>query len=137
MNMKVIICLDDHDGLLFNNRRQSLDREIHRDMVKYTASSILWMNEYTHKSFAALSVKCCVDNHFWELAKEDEFCFVEDGTIEPNLHRISEIVIYRWNRVYPSDVKFSTNALANWHLVGSFSFPGHSHELITREVYRR
>lgn len=135
--MKVMICLDDHNGLLFNKRRQSLDRKVHQDMVSYVGSKVLWMNAYSYKSFAEASDNCRVDDNYWEMAKEEDFCFAEDGTIESNLHRISEIVIYRWNRVYPSDVKFRIDMLKDWNLIETVSFAGNSHEQITREVYRR
>ena len=32
--MKIIACLDDNNGLLFNNRRQSRDRVVIEDILK-------------------------------------------------------------------------------------------------------
>ena len=135
--MRVMICLDDRNGLLFHNRRQSLDREIHRDMVQYATPGDLWMKSYSYKGFTAISEKCHADDDFYSLAKDDDSCFVEDSSILSNLQRFNEIVIYRWNRIYPADVQFPIETLRNWNLVEKVDFSGYSHERITREVYRK
>ena len=33
-SMKVIVCVDDNNGMMFNNRRQSRDRILIEDVVK-------------------------------------------------------------------------------------------------------
>lgn len=135
--MKIIMCLDNNNGILFNHRRQSKDCEVHRDMVAYAGNANLWMSEYSYKSFTVFYENCHVDDHFWELAHEGDLCFIEDGLAPSNIQRISEIIVYRWNRVYPSDVKFPQELLSEWKLVDCVNFSGRSHERITREVYRK
>ena len=135
--MRIIICLDDRDGFLFNNRRQSMDRMVHRDMVEYVSQNRLWMSNYSYKNFTVASENCHANDAYADLMQSNDYCFAEDRFILDNLQRADEIIIYRWDRTYPSDVKFSAEILENWNLVEKFDFSGYSHEKITREVYRR
>ena len=70
-------------------------------------------------------------------AGEDDFCFLED--ISPAAHRgrIGSIVIYRWNRHYPSDLRIEGDLLDGWAAVERMDFEGNSHEKITREIFER
>ena len=43
--MKLIICVDDNNGMMFNRRRQSKDREVRHDILAYTMPERIWMNE--------------------------------------------------------------------------------------------
>ena len=49
--------------------------------------------------------------------------------------QIEQFIIYRWNRVYPTDV--SVEIGTEWKLTETEEFPGFSHEKITKEVYCR
>ena len=49
--MKLIVCLDNKNGLCFNKRRQSQDRRL-RDFIKaMTKDSKLYMNFYTYELY--------------------------------------------------------------------------------------
>lgn len=135
--MKIIVCLDDKNGISFNNRRQSQDREVYRDMISLVGIDNLWMSSYSYKNLPSPPENCHVDDNYWEAAMENDFCFVEDKSILSNFQCASDIIIYRWNRVYPADVKLPVDALTGWDLVERVNFPGFSHDLITREVYHR
>ena len=52
------------------------------------------------------------------------------------LAEAEEVVLYHWNRTYPSDRRFPL-PLAGWTLARREEFSGSSHEKITKEVYRR
>ena len=69
-------------------------------------------------------------------AKEGEFCFVENQPLIGYEDKIEEIVVYGWNRVYPSDKQFDIS-LVNWKVVAEEAFAGYSHEKITKRIYRR
>jgi len=46
--------------------------------------------------------------------------------------------LFRWNRIYPSDVKFPIKLdQGQWHRVSTEDFLGSSHEKITMEVYAK
>ena len=50
---------------------------------------------------------------------------------------IGTLVIYRWNELYPSDVKFDLDVVAaGFKLVESYDFKGSSHDRITKEIYK-
>ena len=64
------------------------------------------------------------------------YCFVENVDVTPVSDRVEKIIIFRWNRRYPADVRFPVALFSNrWKLVGTEDFMGNSHERITQEVY--
>ena len=78
-----------------------------------------------------------MDDLFLEYTTADDTCFVEDLAFTEYLPLVSSITIYRWNRHYPSDVKFPQQLLDEWKWIQSTDFPGNSHEKITQERYIR
>ena len=133
--MKIIVCLDEQNGMLFLGRRQSQDSVLRAHMLAYTGGSALWMNAYSAKQFSELPDGIRVDEAFLEKAGEDDFCFVEDPSGLRG-KQADRLIIYRWNRRYPSDVKFPMEAFApRMRLHSSCEFVGSSHECITQEVY--
>lgn len=54
----------------------------------------------------------------------------------PYSDRITEVVVYRWNRSYPGDFHLDLD-LNQWRLVQTTEFAGYSHEKITKEIYRK
>lgn len=132
--MIIIVCLDDRSGMLFLKRRQSQDSALRQKLLARTAGSVLWMNRYSAGQFTEGTFR--VDEQFLEKAGAGEYCFVENVDILPCLDRIEGVIVYRWNRHYPSDVKFPVDAfIGRWRLVDTQEFPGTSHDLITEEVY--
>lgn len=134
--MRVIACVDDNGGMMFNQRRQSRDRILVADIVEMTAKQKLWMNEYSAQLFASSDEEGMIDEEFLRKAGKEDFCFVENQSVQPYLDRVNEIIIYRWNRKYPYDFCFDVN-LQGWKMIDKKEFQGASHEKITREVYRR
>ena len=49
--MIVMICVDDHNGMMFNHRRQSRDSAVQERVLRCSENSRLWMNEYSSKQF--------------------------------------------------------------------------------------
>ena len=43
--MIVMVCIDDHNGMMFNHRRQSRDRAVIERVLRCAESSRLWMRE--------------------------------------------------------------------------------------------
>lgn len=132
--MNIIVCLDDNNGMMFNSRRQSSDVVLTRHVIDLARESKLWMNEYSAPLFDGFSV--CVSDDFLTHAKSGEYCFVENSDIAAHMDRVETLIIYRWNRHYPSDRTFDVS-LDGWRLVESKEFAGKSHPIITWEVYER
>ena len=128
--MKLIVCLDDNNGMMFNKRRQSRDRVLVENVLEVCKGKKLYTNEYSASLFPENTVEI-LDN---PENVGNAYCFVESFTV--NEEYIDEIIVYKWNRVYPADTHFNIN-LANWNLTEIVDFEGSSHEKITREIYRR
>lgn len=134
--MKLIVCLDDKNGMLFNNRRQSADRILCQKVIAMTEGNILWMHPYSRPLFDDSCSQIRTDEHFLEKAKPGEYCFAENIDVTPYLSRVQEIIVFRWNRVYPADLCFP-GIPEGFQMVKSAEFSGFSHEKITMEVYAR
>lgn len=135
--MKLIVCLDDADGMLFNHRRQSKDRIVRQKILEQVGESRLWMNGYSAQQFSGGAANIVVNEDFLAMADREDWCFLENTDPAPFVQKIDTLVIYRWNRRYPSDVKFPTGLFeSRWALTERLDFAGSSHEKITQEVYR-
>lgn len=133
--MKIAVCLDDKNGMMFFGRRQSMDSLLRQDLLNLTCGSRLWMNSYSAGQFTE-PAGILVDEQFLLKAAEDDWCFVENADLTAVADRVTGLAIYRWNRLYPSDRKFPEELIRNrMNLVQTREFPGSSHERITLEVY--
>ena len=131
--MNLIVCLDDKNGYSFASRRQTKDRVQLSDMLAFVGKNNLFLTDYSSKLFSEIPANVKITNTPQKSAGTGDFCFIENITIEEiNAERI---IIYRWNRSYPSDKKFPIELLSGKTLVSSYDFKGYSHEKITREVY--
>lgn len=137
--MNIIICLDDDNGMMFNKRRQSQDRILRADLKEFIKDKDLYMNNYSYKLYKDIdngNIK--VSENFLEQCTENDFCLVEDKLLNNYINKINNIIIYKWNRIYPSDLYFDINLTSNsWELLDTKEFEGSSHEKITRIIYRR
>lgn len=132
--MKVIVCLDDKNGMLFGSRRQSRDRKVIEDICEMTGE--LRVHPFSENLFKESIIQLIVSEQFLNEARKEDFCFVEHQDLLGYQDKIEEIVVYYWNRVYPSDKKFDI-CLAEWKVVSEGEFVGYSHEKITKRIYRR
>lgn len=132
--MNIIVCLDDNNGMMFNKRRQSRDSFLIRRICEITAGAKLFVNGYSSSLFEDCAAVVCED--FLLKAKAGDYCFVENIPLKDYEEKIEKIIVYRWNRIYPSDMKFDIE-LDILKLSAKFRFVGSSHEKITEEVYTR
>ena len=133
--MKAIVCLDDRNGMCFNHRRQSKDRKLIADIVSRANGEAIWMNDYSAPLFCD-GVATHVSEQFLTEAPPAAWCFVENQPLAPVKEHIDTLIVYRWNRHYPSDLYLDLN-LEEGSLVASEDFEGYSHEKITREEYHQ
>ena len=123
---------------MFNHRRQSRDRVLVEDLLSTVGKDRLWMGEYSVPLFSEYESICSVSEDFLSLAAKEEWCFLEDRSPLPYLDRIESILIYRWNRRYPSDLRFEVDLKKEgFTMIEQTEFVGYSHEKITKEIYRR
>ena len=128
--MKLIVCLDDNNGMMFNKRRQSRDKVLVENILEVCKGEKLYTNEYSLKIFPENTVEIFDDIE----NIGNSFCFAEDFAV--NEENVEEIIVYKWNRLYPADTYFNID-LAGWNLTEAVDFEGSSHEKITRERYVR
>ena len=131
--MNLIICLDDKNGMMFNGRRQSRDSVLCERLLSIFGDK-LYMSPYSAKLFPSGSPITVCD--FVACAEKDGFFFAEDTDF--SLDSAEKIVIYRWNRHYPSDKIFTLDLDAlGYTLVSSTDFSGSSHPVITEQIFQK
>ncbi|MCM1528838.1 MAG: hypothetical protein NC093_02455 [Alistipes sp.] len=127
--MILIVTIDERNGMAFHHRRLSQDSVLTKRILEI-ADGRLWMNAYSRKLFPD-SADIMVDENFPDKAKND-YCFAETSDISG--YSFEKIILYRWNRSYPSDLKFSID-LSQYRLISTTDFKGTAHDTITEEVY--
>lgn len=139
--MKLIVCIDEKKGMMFNHRRQSQDRILRDDIRKECQGSILRMNAYSAGLFEKdadmeNTVQIFISEDFLAQASEDDCCFVEDQDVSLWLEQADTVILYQWNRHYPADLYFTAELSEDtWQMERQEDFAGSSHEKITKTVY--
>lgn len=128
--MKLIVCLDDNNGMMFNKRRQSRDRVLIENVLELCEGEKLYTNEYSSKLFSENTVE--IFENIEDVG--NGYCFAENFTV--NEENVEKIIVYKWNRLYPADTYLNID-LAGWNMTETVDFEGSSHEKITREIYVR
>ena len=127
--MTLYICLDDRNGLRFNKRRQSRDAALLEDIRSRLAGDLL-IDPFSEKLIREAQIPYVLP------PEEAADLFWEDVPTEDMLNSCEKVVLYRWNRHYPADVRWDPDLEARGFALGeTVEFPGKSHEKITREVY--
>ena len=135
--MILILCLEETGGMMFNHRRQSRDKAILQRLEQIFEGKKLWMNSYSYKLYGELeNIEIMVAEDFLEKASSGEVCFVETEKLYPFQEKIETIVVFWWNRKYPTDFRFDLE-LSRWKKIEVQEFVGTSHEKIIQELYQR
>ena len=133
--MKVAVCVDDAQGMTFFGKRQSSDRVLIEEFITSNKGRRVYITPFSARIFQnypeVIQSATALDD-----AGEGDVCFIENLPLAPYASRIEELVVYRWNRSYPSDFKLDLD-LTEWELVGGSEFSGSSHDNITKEIYKR
>lgn len=133
--MKVMVFLDDNKGMMFHHRRQSRDKVLIERIQRICKGHRLWMNTYSYKLYSEIA-DSCVSEKFMQEAEKDDFCLVEMDHLKLYEDKIERLIVYWWNRKYPSDFQFDLD-LREWKLISSEEFSGFSHDKITEEIYEK
>jgi hypothetical protein len=136
-NYTVAVCVDDGQGLMLFGKRQSRDRVLISEFVESNSDKRIYIAPFSKLLFEEYPSVTVADDPF-SVAAEGSAIFVENVRIDERLDSISTLIVYSWNRKYPSDVKFNVDPLKNgFKLKSSVDFRGSSHEKITKEIYQR
>ncbi len=133
--MILIACVDNNLGTMFNNRRQSQDAFVRDRILEISKGNRLFMNKYTAGQFLNPKDIIICENPFDE-AGYDDFCFAEGLSAKNYADKIQKVILFWWNRLYPSDRYFDLD-LSRYRLKRVSEFKGNSHDKIKEELYER
>lgn len=133
--LTVAVVLDDNEGMLLFGKRQSRDRVLVADFVESAGAAPVYAASFSKVIFENHAEVTLCENPLVE-APDGAWCFIENYLLTPYLDMIDTLIIYRWNRLYHSDVKFDVDVKkSGYKLKSSTEFAGSSHDKITKEIY--
>lgn len=141
--MTLVFTVDECYGLAFGKRRQSRDRELTKDLVRYANGRNIYAEEYSRLLFDeaeidTASVGVSFNDDPLAEASGDSVILLELSCPDGALDLVDEVVIYLWNRRYPSTAKLDIGYIERYFsLTESVDFVGNSHEKLTRVTYKR
>ena len=136
--MTVFVCIDDNGGMLFNKRRQSRDARVIEDVARTVGDGLLYISDFSEVLFAESDASVISVPDPLEAAGESSFAFIENVHLSNHTDRIDRLIIYKWNRKYPSDFSLDIDPVASGFKKRSTrEFTGKSHDKVTREDYIR
>lgn len=131
--MILAFCVDDQGGLAFNHRRQSRDRGLVADLLAAAGARPVFCLPYSVGLFDPGAVTVTNDSG---AVPTDGILFLENTDPAAYIPQAEELILYRWNRLYPADLTLNgTPAQWGYQLQDTTDFAGTSHEKITRERY--
>ena len=136
--MTVFICTDDRGGMMFNKRRQSRDKRVIEDVIRTADDGAIYITDYSESLFAESETSVIAVSDPMASAGKGSYAFIENIPLAKYADKITRLIVYRWNRLYPSDVSMDINPKEiGLKLKNKRDFTGTSHDRITREEYAR
>ena len=68
--MIIILCLDNNNGMMFNDRRQSQDRGLREYIAEMTKGEKVYMNAYTEKLYEEINDPVVCEDFLHKAGKE-------------------------------------------------------------------
>lgn len=126
----LILTVDDNMGISFNKRMCSRDSKVNEQIQNISINRTLYDSPNPrlgeHIEIWIDSLKNNKDGVYYS-------CYEDPSLL---MEYFDEVILFKWNRLYPSDVKF-TSDLSGFTLDDVEEFVGTSHENITKERYIR
>ena len=135
MGITVAVCLDDRGGMMLFGRRQSRDRVLIGELCE-SADVTIYTNRFSEMLFAGHEDRIAVSDNPLDECPDGGIAFIENLPLLPHIDRISRLISYKWNRLYPSDVKIDID-LSAFGVIGRKDFVGSSHDKITKLTLMR
>lgn len=133
---EIIICVDKNNGMLFNNRRQSRDIEVIKDIIANIGNKKLHISPFSLPLFNDFKHQVAADIDFLQNADCGDICFAENVCLCEYIDKITGITVYCWNRVYPADF-FCDIDFSAFELLNECEFKGNSHSVITKKIFAK
>lgn len=137
--MNICVCVDDAMGMSFFGKRLSRDKAMTEKLLSHTEYDKILISEYSAPLFSDTNdARVCVTSDEYASCTERDICFFELEHITEYADKIEQIIIYKWNRKYPSDKKFPFSpADKGFTLTSTHDFAGNSHDNITEEIWTK
>ncbi|MDD8048603.1 MAG: hypothetical protein PHH04_03260 [Thomasclavelia sp.] len=118
--------------MIFNQRRVSRDKKIIEDIIDSYEEDNIVADSRSKILFEDYDIE------YQNLPTEtNKYQFIEFDDLSSIKNKIEELIIYRFNRVYPKDMSLSIDVNKNYELEDEEEFVGNSHDKITKDTYRR
>lgn len=140
--MIAIVCADQKKGTSVFGKRQSRDLAVLTDILGYLDGKHLFIQDYSEDLFLGEKKNTVsygsylITEDFHNLG-ENDVCFVELSSLEEYVDDISVLILYTWDKVYPSDIKLSDEVFEVLKLASNTEIKGNTHEVVIKEVYER
>ena len=102
--MIIILCLDNNNGMMFNDRRQSQDRGLREYIAEMTKGEKVYMNAYTEKLYEEINDPVVCED-FLHKAGKGETCIVE------NLPLKLDVDLEEWKLAEEEQIEGSTHEI--------------------------
>ena len=136
-NITVAITVDDKMGIAFNKRRQSRDKRLIDDLCAKT-DKVIYIAPYSELLFEEHTDRVKVVADPLAECPDGGICFVEMTHLLDYVDDISKLIIYHWNRLYPSDKKLDIDLrFSGFKMTAKYEFAGNSHDKITKGIYEK
>ena len=135
--MKLIVCLSNYAGMMFNNRRQSRDSGLIKRLIEIVGNKKVYAESYSKTLFQKFDVKNLVffnKSIDWSTIKNSDYVFIEDPKLLKNAPIFEQVIVCWWNRDYPADSFFGLD-MTHYESVKTEILTGNSHDEIEIEYY--
>lgn len=135
--MKVIACIDNNNGIAFNNRRLSSDSTVIGRIAYIIGNDRLLAKDISLRILADANLDIHdVDNaeirdNDWVFIDTEQYSFIKE-----DCSNIDTLVLFLWNRDYPSDTKLTLD-LSKMNQYSQLEYKGNSHDKITELHFSR
>lgn len=127
--MTLVLWVGKNGEMMFNHRRCSRDQAVIADILTLFNPAEICVSAYSAPLFADARVITDIT------AVKDDALFLEDLPLHPALEKAQKLIVYRFDRTYPADVRLEIPK--SFSLAETSIFAGLSHDKITREVYNK
>ena len=75
--MILIVCVDERNGMMFNNRRQSRDKILTGHIIEKAKDKKLWITTFSKDIFnIEEDENIMIDDNFYSIAEKEDYCFI-------------------------------------------------------------
>lgn len=132
--MKLVVCLDENNGIRFFGKRQSQDELQRKNLFELIGNSKIFLTEYSYDLYKEIEFTFEIIDENIEIDEDSVFLY-EGEFLDKFLPFVDEIIVYFWNRDYPFDETFDEFEQDCWKEKEVLEFKGKSHEKITRKIF--